>query len=184
MSHGTFLLDTNIVSMSSKPRPHPRLVDWLFENEDVIIPFPVFIEISRGIAELATRDPHRASSLKFWLEALLKTKRRHLKIGDNVALKLGEMMACKQLRQLWVVPSTARRVVPGQDLTIAAISIVHRIPIATLDTFDFVLIDKYFKLPGVYDPVEDEWAVSRTVTPASGLSRSKAVRISAKLSAL
>ncbi|WP_461512169.1 hypothetical protein [Rhizobium mongolense] len=47
---------------------------------------------------------------------------------------------------------------------IAATAIAHQMPIATLNVRDFLLIDRYFPLPGIFDPLSMEWIVD----PPSG----------------
>jgi predicted nucleic acid-binding protein len=65
----SFLVDTNIVSEPGRPRPDPRVVAWLRENEGELYVSAISIgEIRRGIERLPSgrrKTQHRA-----WLQAL------------------------------------------------------------------------------------------------------------------
>ncbi|MCA1371405.1 hypothetical protein I6F15_29305 [Bradyrhizobium sp. BRP14] len=59
--------------------------------------------------------------------------------------------ARRPLTHLWYANPNADKRKPGQDLFIAAISIVYDFPVATLNVRNFEQIDGYFPLPGVYN---------------------------------
>jgi predicted nucleic acid-binding protein len=45
-----YLLDTNVISETWKPRPHPAVCEWLeTHGEDCGVPAPVLAEIADGI---------------------------------------------------------------------------------------------------------------------------------------
>ncbi|WP_275782625.1 PIN domain-containing protein [Pararhizobium gei] len=161
-----FLLDTNILGLARRSKPHHRLSAWLDEQECVAIPFPAILEIQRGIASLRERDPSKALELTHWLDNILESEFEYPEITVAVARLHGEMHCCRPLKQLWHV-SQGRDTKPGQDLFIAAIAIVHNLPIATLDAGDFQRIDSYFPLPGVYHPVFRHWIVEPGTQEAS-----------------
>lgn len=45
---------------------------------------------------------------------------------------------------------------------VAAVAITYQTPILTTDN-DFAQIDRYFKLPGAYNPLADVWLVEPTI---------------------
>ncbi|MCY1226038.1 hypothetical protein D9M68_227130 [compost metagenome] len=152
-----FLLDTNVISNAQKKQPQPDLAAWLKKQSRLAIPFPVILEIEKGIVEVSPNNPEKAAELRRWLDALLETNFIYPEITPGVARQLAVMQCCRPLKHLWRTDPRSKERMPGQDLFIAAISIVHDIPIATIDRHDFLLIDHYFPLPGLYDPIGDIW---------------------------
>jgi hypothetical protein len=47
----------------------------------------------------------------------------------------------------------------GHDLMIASVAIVHDAPIITANTKDYLRINDWFPLPGLYHPLEERWHV-------------------------
>ncbi|MFC5757957.1 PIN domain-containing protein [Rhizobium sp. GCM10022189] len=158
MAKDVFLLDTNIICNASKTRPHPVVSDWLERQERVAIPFAVILEVETGISQKAFDSPLKAAELRDWLDGVLDTEFDYPLPTPKVARQLGEMLCSGPLKHLWYVDLSGRKK-PGQDLAIAATAIVYDMPIATLNCTDFDLIDRFFPLPGVYDPQMDRWTV-------------------------
>lgn len=152
-----FLIDTNVLSQAKKDKRTANIQKWIESQYQIAIPFPAILEIQQGIIELAKISPHRAADLQQWLDAVLRSDFIYPPITQEVALKLAELHCCGPLKTLWYPRGPRKK--PGQDLFIAAISIVYGMPIATLDMMDFVTIDQYFPLPGVYNPAFDAWLV-------------------------
>lgn len=157
MADEIFIIDTNIISNASKSRPHPAISAWLAAQPRLAIPFPVVLEMEAGTAELRRRDPHKASLLRTFVDAIFETEPDYPEMTPAVARLLGEMMCCRPLTNLWLSSSIGRK--PGQDLSIAAISIIYQMPIATLNDKDFELIDDFYQLPGVFNPAFGTWPV-------------------------
>lgn len=167
-----FLLDTNVVSHSwkSKSKQNPVVRDWLDRQTALAIAFPTFLEIQRGILELQGRDPDRAADLISWFAELLTTEYHYPALDARVSQKLAEMYCCRPLKFLWYV-NPKHEAKPSQDLFIAAIAIVHGLPLATMDNKDFTAINRHFPLPGVYNPALDTWLVTTDHTHgATGLA--------------
>ncbi|MBY5441783.1 PIN domain-containing protein [Rhizobium leguminosarum] len=164
MTGEMFLLDTNIISNSSKPRPHPAMAEWLIAQERVAIPFAALLEIETGIAQRAKDNLLAANQLWQWLDGIYETEFEYPPATPAVARVLGKMLCCRPLTHLWYPASQKRK--PGQDLFIAATAVVFDLPIATADGSDFELIDRHFPLPGVFNPAFGIWAVPRMVTSA------------------
>ncbi|MBO0132288.1 PIN domain-containing protein [Agrobacterium burrii] len=168
MATDIFLLDTNILSESSKPRPHPRISAWLRQQHRVAIPFAVLLEVETGIADKHRSDPDKAEELWRWMDGLLETDFEYPVATPEVARVLGKLLCCKPLTHLWLVNENADRKKPGQDLFIAATSIVYDMPIATMNVRDFETINRFFPLPGVYNPANGMWALPRYDADALG----------------
>ncbi|NKM95688.1 type II toxin-antitoxin system VapC family toxin [Rhizobium leguminosarum] len=166
MPHDVFLLDTNILSNASKTRPIPTVSQWLARQTRIAIPFAAIVEIEQGIVEVSRSQPQKASTLWDWADGLLKTDFDFPAMSPDVARMLGQLHCCRPLKQLWLPDPRSNGKKPGQDLSIAATAIVHKLPIATLDAADFMLIQQYFPLPGVFNPAFGVWVVH----PSSKLS--------------
>jgi len=166
MATDIFLLDTNIISESSKQRPHPTISAWLRQQHRVAIPFAVILEVETGIADKHRSNPDKAEELWQWMDELLETDFEYPAATPEVARVLGKLLCCKPLTHLWLVNENADRKKPGQDLFIAATSIVYDMPIATMNVRDFETINRFFPLPGVYNPANGMWALPRYDTDA------------------
>ncbi|PDT50156.1 PIN domain-containing protein [Sinorhizobium fredii] len=153
-----FLLDTNVISNAQKKKPHPTLAAWLDRQSKVAIPFPVIVEIEQGIREVSISNPEKASELRAWIDDILESDILYPDITPQVAQHLAALQCCRPLKNLWRIDPNARKQKSGQDLFIAAVSLAYELPIATMDR-DFVVIHRYFPLPGLYDPIRDEWLV-------------------------
>ncbi|AUW43950.1 type II toxin-antitoxin system VapC family toxin [Rhizobium leguminosarum] len=159
MASEMFLLDTNIISNSSKLRPHPTISEWLRNQERVAIPFAAFLEIETGISQRARDNAFAANELWKWLDQVTGTDFEYPVPTPGVARVLGKMLCCRPLTHLWFRDPTYHKRKPGQDLFIAATAIEYKLPIATIDESDFALIHSYFPLPGVFNPAFGVWAV-------------------------
>jgi predicted nucleic acid-binding protein len=160
MTEEIFLLDTNVISNSSKTSPLPAVSKWLARQSRLAIPFGAILEVETGIAELWPVDPVRARKLTDWIDGLLKTSFYSPPYTPAVARLVAKLYCCHPLRKLWY-PEEDKK--PGQDIFIAALSIVYDMPIATMNHGDFVQINKFQALPGVYNPNHQIWAVPRSI---------------------
>jgi predicted nucleic acid-binding protein len=166
-----FLLDTNIISNSSKKRPHPRISAWLIAQKRVAIPFAALLEIETGIAQRARENQNAASELWRWLDSITETAFEYPIATPEVARVLGHMLCCRPLTNLWFKDAEHDKRKPGQDLFIAATAIVYHLPIATTDGTDFELINRYYPLPGVFNPAFNVWVVARSSRLARPMSQ-------------
>lgn len=160
MNIRSFLADTNILSEIEKPRPNLAITEWTQRGPSLILSYPVVLEIRWGIRSLERSNPVRAESLRNWFDAIVAAATDSMpEITPAVADLQATMMEVPRLTHLWLNNPSRRRRPPGQDLCIAAIAIEYHLPIATLNTRDFIEINDLFPLPGVFNPAKRQWAV-------------------------
>jgi len=65
----SYLLDTNVISETRKPRPHGGVMSWIasIAAEQILVPAVSIGELQIGIEKTRTQDPARAESLERWL---------------------------------------------------------------------------------------------------------------------
>ena len=124
----SFLLDTDILSDDTKPRPSGLVNAWIEANETRIYTSAITIgELRRGIERLSLGA--RRTRLEQWLEGLLVRMDGHiLAYNTRAAETWGEMMADLE-RKGHKLPLT--------DSFIAAIAKRHNLTLVTRNTADF-----------------------------------------------
>ena len=121
-----FILDTNVISEATKPRPNSRVVQWSqIGLEQTFISAMTIGEIVKGIARLSTG--RRRKNLERWLGLLTSPvlRARILPIDDVIGAEWGRL----NLR--------LRRTLPCADSLIAATARVHDLTVATRNERDF-----------------------------------------------
>ncbi len=167
---GAIILDTNIISDAHLPEPPDWLLKWIacLGPESVVIPWIVIYETEYGIRYVERSSASRAAEVLEWFEVFLSKRMIILDMNVAGARLLGQMAACTHLRGFFETqPRTNKwgeelkndKIKLGADVMIAAMSIAHGIPIASLNTKDFLLIHRHFPIPGLYNPSWDDWAV-------------------------
>ena len=125
-----FLLDTNIVSESIKPRPNPGVVNWLAnaDEDHVFISVVTLAEILYGIERMPAGNKRK--KLDEWLQAELpfRFEGRILPIEGVVADACGRLMARSEAQG---------RPVEARDAFIAATAEVYRLTLVTRNVSDF-----------------------------------------------
>ncbi|WP_421365858.1 type II toxin-antitoxin system VapC family toxin [Agrobacterium tumefaciens] len=161
MPERLLVLDTDIVSLTGRQRPPPGLRQWLLEVgiERLAVCFPVIIELMRGAYLLRERDPERAAMIRDWIEKIMATDFIVPAMGPDVAEIYARMTSLPALRHMWTTSRTDKKNRLGHDLLIASVSIVYDAPIITANPKDYVRINDWFPLPGVYQPLEGRWHV-------------------------
>jgi predicted nucleic acid-binding protein len=153
MAQEIYLIDTNVLSNSSKSKPHPRIARWVNLQERLAIPFTAFLEMEIGIVQRRQDCPQRSRELREWMDGLINVEFEYPIPTPAVARTLAELMCCGPLSSLALARNKNKK--PGQDLFLAAIAIEYKMPIATCDFKDFALIGRHFRLPPVYNPAFD-----------------------------
>jgi predicted nucleic acid-binding protein len=121
-----YLVDANVLSEATKPRPNQRIVDWLSHNESELAVDPIILgEIRFGILLLPTG--RRRSRLERWFED--GVQRLHCIPWEAPAgLRWAELLATLRAEG---------RAMPIKDSLIAATALTHDMAIATLNRRDF-----------------------------------------------
>ncbi|WP_045016200.1 PIN domain-containing protein [Agrobacterium arsenijevicii] len=153
----SYILDTCVLSETSRVRPHPNVIRFMETASNLFIPAAAIMEFQQGITRLCSRDPVKAVRLTRWYQNLMALGMPILETGKEVAEAWGTLAADPRLRNLLVSHPGAKRIRHGQDLHIAAAALVNRKPIATFNTRDFLLIHTCYPLPGIYNPQNDTW---------------------------
>jgi predicted nucleic acid-binding protein len=126
----SFLLDTNVVSEPTKPKPDPGLTSWLasVDEDRLFISAVTLAEISFGIERRETGAGR--TKLETWLHGDLKARfyGRILPVNEAVAETWGRLVAAR---------AAAGRPIGLMDGFIAATALVHGLTLVTRNTADF-----------------------------------------------
>ena len=120
-----FLLDTNIVSESRKPKPHSGVMAWLAaqESASLYISAMTISELQRGIELTRAQDETRAGEIEAWLEQVIVS-------GQVLPL---DAAVCRE----WARLMHGRSNTLAEDAFIAATANVHRLTVATRNVRDY-----------------------------------------------
>lgn len=125
-----YLLDTNVPSELTNPRPAPQVELWLesIDNEQFYFSVISLAEICKGIAKLP--ESKKRNQLQIWLDSQLRPwfAGRILPVTEPIAERLG----------LWAGESEAiGRTVKIADGLIAATAFEHDLTLVTRNVKDF-----------------------------------------------
>ena len=120
-----FLLDTNIVSESRKPKPHGGAMAWLAAQEAATLYISALTigELQRGIELTRAQDVAKAAEIEDWLEQIVTS-------GQVLSL---DAAVCRE----WARLMHGRSNTLAEDAFIAATAMVHRLTVATRNVRDF-----------------------------------------------
>lgn len=125
-----FLLDTNVPSELTRPRPAPHVADWLEQVDDEILFFSVIslAEVVKGVARLP--ESKRRADLQEWLDNTLRPwfADRILPISEAIAERFGRMAGELESRGQQVKMA---------DGFIAATALEHDLTVVTRNVKDF-----------------------------------------------
>lgn len=131
----SFLLDTNVVSEWTKPRPNPGVVDWLatVDEDSVYLSVITLAELRHGIERLSPGK--RRTQLDEWLrvDLPLRFEDRILPVDAAVADQWGHMVARSESKG---------RPIHAMDALLAATAEVHSLTLVTRNSSDFAQIAK------------------------------------------
>jgi toxin FitB len=120
------LVDANVFSEATKPKPNPRVVEWLRANERSIVVDPIVLgEVRFGILLLARGK--RRSELERWFEQGV-SRIQCLPWDSAVGLRWAQLLADLRRRG---------RPMSIKDSLIAASALAHDLTVATLNRRDF-----------------------------------------------
>lgn len=125
-----FLLDTNVVSEWTKPRPDPGVTNWLADMDEdrIFLSVVTLAELRHGIERLSPGA--RRDRLDAWLteEMPLRFEERLLDVDAETANMWGRVMALGQ---------AAGRPPGAMDAFIAAVVLRHDMTLVTRNVSDF-----------------------------------------------
>ncbi len=123
----SYLLDTNVVSELTRPKPNARVVDWFRSVPDDSLHLSVLSlgEIRSGVERLA--GGAKRERLRLWLERDLPEwfEDRLLTVGPEIADRWGRLVA------------DAEGPVSAVDALLAATALEHRLRLVTRNVADF-----------------------------------------------
>jgi hypothetical protein len=126
----SFLLDTNVVSEWTKPRPNAGVIEWLeqVDEDEVFLSVVTFAELRHGIERLPTGSRRRR--LDEWLrqDLPLRFDARIVGVDGAIADEWGRLVARREARG---------RPIHAMDALIAATAQVHDLTLVTRNTADF-----------------------------------------------
>jgi toxin FitB len=126
----SYLLDTNVVSEWTKPRPNPGVIEWLSQvaEDDVFLSVVTFAELRHGIERLPAG--RRRRQLDKWLrgELALRFEGRIVLIDGAIADAWGRLVARQE---------AGGRPIAAMDGLIAATAQVHALTLVTRNAADF-----------------------------------------------
>jgi toxin FitB len=120
-----YLLDTNVISETRKPRPHGAVLAWLRARgpEELFLSAITLLELQQG-AELTRRqNPSTALDLDQWISS----------IAASMMILPADGDVCRETARIMVRRSPDL----FQDAFIAATARVHRLTVATRNVRDF-----------------------------------------------
>ena len=124
----SFLVDTNVLSEVAKPRPDPKVAEWLRLNEQAMYVSTITVgEIRRGIELLP--DEARKSQLQAWFQSVCANMGgRILSFNTSTAHLWGQHKA------MW---DRSGMVVSSLDSQIAATALRYGLTLVTRNEADF-----------------------------------------------
>jgi predicted nucleic acid-binding protein len=126
----SFLLDTNVVSEWTKPRPNAGLVDWLaqVDEDGVFLSVVTFAELRHGIERLAAGARRRR--LDEWLrnDLPVRFEERIIGVDGAIADEWGRLVARRE---------SLGRPIHAMDALIAATAQIHALTLVTRNAEDF-----------------------------------------------
>jgi len=125
-----FLLDTNIVGETTKPRPEDRVLSWLSDQTpgDLFLASMTIGELARGAHRL--KDAARRQIYERWIEEdlVMQFEGRILPFDQSAASIWGKIMG---------EGDRAGRTRPAADAQIAAVARCHNLTLVTRNLKDF-----------------------------------------------
>jgi len=158
-----YVLDTNVVREIFDPQGSPVVKGWFasLPPGHTAIPQFVYLEFYFGIEKIREKNPAKYETLNRFI-ADVEREFGFLEVTPAEHRILAQMMLCRPLKPLWQSDPRAQRVGCRFDVHIAATAMAHNRTVATRNIGDFLLINRHFALPGLFDPWMGIWHVPST----------------------
>ena len=121
-----YLLDTNVISETRKPKPHGGVLAWLagLRDEQIFLSAVTLGELQRGIERTRLQDPKKAGEIELWLDKVVESF-QILPMDSSCFRQWAVLMESNQQHLL-------------EDAMIAATARVNGLTVATRNESDFV----------------------------------------------
>lgn len=133
-----YLLDTNVISETTRQKPNDRVLDWIRSLPSLRFPAVVVYELASGIRRLP--PGRRRRFLDEWFADLMSC-------CDVLPLDRAGALACADLE---TAARQQKRVIEDRDLLILGIAKAHALGVATRNVTHF----RGLNIP-IFDPFED-----------------------------
>jgi predicted nucleic acid-binding protein len=120
-----YLVDTNVISELSRPRPNAAALRWLEERETVVLSAITIEELTFGIERM---KGSQREHLLTWLAGLLQSGARIVEVTSDVASTAGRLRALRESKG---------RPVAQADMLVAACALGEGLVLATRNVRDF-----------------------------------------------
>ncbi len=126
----SFLLDANVVSEWTKPRPNPGLMAWLDATDEdrVFLSVVTIAELRRGVEALASGERRKRLDSWLWEDLSARFEGRILPIDAQIANVWGKIVARRE---------SNGRPIHAMDALLAATAEVHALVLVTRNEADF-----------------------------------------------
>jgi predicted nucleic acid-binding protein len=131
-----FLVDTDVISETTKPRPHPAVIEWLADQAEIFVSAVTVFELARGIERVPAGK--KREFLEAWFVELLQAAVGVLPFDVGSAIAAARLEADRR---------RSGRAIDTRDLFILASAKAKGAPLATRNVAHF----KGFGVE-VYDP--------------------------------
>ena len=120
-----YLLDTNVVSETRKPRPHPAVLAWIrsVSKSEMFVAAVTLGELQKGIEITRRQDIPKADEIAEWID-LIASAFEILPAGESIFREWARLMKGRS-NPKW------------EDGLIAATARVHRLIVVTRNVRDF-----------------------------------------------
>jgi predicted nucleic acid-binding protein len=120
-----YLLDTNIISETRKPRPHPAVLAWIrsVDESELFLAAITMGELQKGVEITRRQDSQKAEEISAWV--------------DRLASAYEILPAGEPVFREWARLMKGRSEPKWEDGLIAATARIHRMTVVTRNVRDF-----------------------------------------------